>query len=391
MKKMLQLLALMAMALMLVTFACKKDKSLDKDPDGDKPPITGTNDGSKQNPYTVAEGIEKQGGADTLWIEGYIVGTVIASVASSDSVRFEVPFQRVTNVLIADNATETDFNNCIAVNLPSGSSLRSEVNLVDNPTNKGKKLAVRGKLRAYFGIAGCRDSKGTKDWFILDGNDGNGNTDSDFAGIDPEPTKSLAEPFEEFLAGTDVYMGKQKDSKGWRGKALQGTLQPDVRTYNNNNYVQFSAHRNSITTAIAQEMWLISPRLDLDKATNKTISFETAGGYFNDNTEFKLYVIDSENPTTANKVELTGWRLAKKSDLLAGQSYTPFIPSGNISLEGHTGVKRIAFCYKGTSGAGNSTTFQLDNFTFAGGVIQTFNVTPTALSFAQEGENKDIT
>jgi len=71
-------------------------------------------------------------------------------------------------VLIADNASETDFMNCVAVNLPFGTTLRAEVNLAANPGNLGKWLKVKGTLRTYFGIAGLRDFSGNPEDFELE-------------------------------------------------------------------------------------------------------------------------------------------------------------------------------------------------------------------------------
>jgi hypothetical protein len=210
---------------------------------------------------------------------------------------------------------------------------------------------------------------------------------------EPDPVTKLTEDFEGFAdGGGDMYFGKQTDAKGWKGYKIQGTLEPDVRyfTTTNNKYVQFSAHRTSITTQDVQEMWLVSPRIDISAATGKFVSFNTVGGYFNDNTIFEVYVLAGDNPATDTKTKLEGWRLASKSDLSSGASYTAFIPSGNIDLSAFSGIIRIAFYYKGTSGSGNSTTYQLDNFA-VGESFSVFTVAPQSLSFAKEGGEKTFT
>lgn len=206
-------------------------------------------------------------------------------------------------------------------------------------------------------------------------------------GNDPAPVVALNENFESFTTGTgDAYFGTQPDNKGWFGFKIQGTLEADLRTFSNNKYVQFSAHRSSISQATEQEFWLLSPRLDLTAATSKQLSFSTAGAFFNPNTVFEVYVIDGNTPTSP-KTKLEGWRLAVAADVSG--TYTPFIPSGIIDLSSYTGVKRIGFYYKGTSGTGNSTTYQLDNFIF--GDIPTLTVTPASLTFAHGGEVKTFT
>jgi PKD repeat protein len=129
--------------------------------------------GSKVNPYSVAQAIQLQNANPLVvgFVKGYIVGAVKAGVThvySSDDIDFVPPFSSQTNVLIAGNAGETDFMNCVAVNLPFDTTLRSEVNLVANPGNLGKWLNVKGTLRTYFGIAGLRNFSGNPEDFELE-------------------------------------------------------------------------------------------------------------------------------------------------------------------------------------------------------------------------------
>lgn len=306
---------------------------------------------------TVAQALLAQN-SEVKWVKGYIVGCVkngTTEFTGSEQALF-TGFDSSTNVFIADTENEKDYTKCLSVKLndttaPEG--LRSNINLVDHPGNKDKILRVKGTLRSMFtSLPGIRDIVDYK--FIA----------PPAVSTDPNPVTSLVEDFESFTSGTgSSYFSTQPDNKGWKGVGIQGTLQPDVRVYNGNKYVQFSAHRGSITTNDVQEFWLVSPRLDLTSATNKVLSFDMIGGYFNESTIYEVYILDSDNPTTANKTKLEGWKIPTSADL-NGQSYTPFISSGSIDLSGHTGVKRIGFYYKGKSGSGNSTTYQLDNFKF---------------------------
>ncbi|MDR1416873.1 MAG: choice-of-anchor J domain-containing protein [Prevotellaceae bacterium] len=197
-----------------------------------------------------------------------------------------------------------------------------------------------------------------------------GDTGGDTTGV-----STLSEDFESFTDGTgNAYMSKQPDSKGWKGLNTQGAsdkLEPDVRKYgeNENKFVQFSAHRNSITTAAAQEFWLISPSLNVDSAASKTFSFDVAAGYYNENTVFEVYIMDGDNPATASKEKLE-W--SRPSAIPPG-AYGAFASSGNVDISAYSGIRRIGFYYQGTSGSGNSTTYQLDNFVFGSSVA----VTPT--------------
>jgi uncharacterized protein YjdB len=57
--------------------------------------------------------------------------------------------------------------------------------------------------------------------------------------IPPLQCGDLSEDFESFTSGTGfAYMNTQSNSKGWTGINVQGTLQPDVREFGGNKYIQ---------------------------------------------------------------------------------------------------------------------------------------------------------
>ncbi|MDR0231654.1 MAG: DUF5689 domain-containing protein [Dysgonamonadaceae bacterium] len=137
----------------------------------DENQITSGTGETSDSPLSVSVAKSKQGEVNQLWAKGYIVGCVrngVSSVVSEADVIIGVTsgFDSQTNVLIADYPNETDYGNCIVVNLPAGTPLRSGVNLVNNPGNIGKILIVKGTLRSYFGLPGSRDNGGND--FILE-------------------------------------------------------------------------------------------------------------------------------------------------------------------------------------------------------------------------------
>lgn len=204
------------------------------------------------------------------------------------------------------------------------------------------------------------------------------------AADDPAGVAALSEDFESFAEGTgSAYMSAQPDSKGWKGLKVQGTLEPDVRLFSGNKYVHLSAHRNSITEREVQEFWLISPGLDVDAAATKSFSFDVAAGYYNAGTVFEVYALDGDNPATAGKEKLT-WR--EPVNIPSG-TYSAFASSGNVDLSAYSGVKHIGFYYKGSSGSGNSTTYQVDNFLFGSSASLTpvLKFTSTAMAPATVG------
>jgi hypothetical protein len=137
----------------------------------DPEPGTGTG-ASSDDPYSVAQGIANQGSSQQTWTKGYIVGAInngVSSITGPSDYKIGVTsgWDSPTNVIIADSPSETNIDKCIIVNLPAGKSLRSQVNLLDNPGNYKKTLTVKGVLRTYFGKAGLRDSAGETADFIL--------------------------------------------------------------------------------------------------------------------------------------------------------------------------------------------------------------------------------
>jgi uncharacterized protein YdeI (BOF family) len=128
------------------------------DASGDNSETPGTDNegqgaGTQASPYTVAQAISLNNPGTTAWVSGYIVGNVLDK--SYETASFTATDAVATNVLIADSADETDATKCIPVQLPSG-SVRSAINLKDNPGNLHKKVSLYGSLESYFGTAGLK-------------------------------------------------------------------------------------------------------------------------------------------------------------------------------------------------------------------------------------------
>lgn len=93
------------------------------------------------------------------WATGYIVGCVVTTetvfVANDNTSVFSAPFGLASNILLAASPDETDYSKCIALQLPSG-SVRSALNLMDNPGNQGREVTVYGYITKYLGLPGMR-------------------------------------------------------------------------------------------------------------------------------------------------------------------------------------------------------------------------------------------
>lgn len=109
--------------------------------------------GQDGDPYTVAEA-QWVASASAVWVEGYVVGTVKGSLTNGCS--FDAPFDVDSNILLADTFPCAP-EDCLPVELPSGSLYQYALNLVDNPSLLHGKRRVRGDLTSYFRTVGVRN------------------------------------------------------------------------------------------------------------------------------------------------------------------------------------------------------------------------------------------
>ena len=242
-----------------------------------EPPTPGTGEGSgtANDPYNVAAGIALQSEEPIAWVHGYIVGSVkygLSSVSGNNDINWSEPFDSSTNVVIADDASCNDIGQCVIVNLPAGKPLRTQVNLLDNPDNLGKHLAVKGKLRTYFGQAGLRDSGGTEDDFVLEG--GNSPT--------PPPTPQYIFS-ETFGNGQGDFVIKDVEI---------GQLNYVWSYLSNYSCMKANGYYQAPNTT---ESWLVSPQIDLSDVSAATLSFDHAVAFAS--AEGTLSVMISTNYT----------------------------------------------------------------------------------------------
>lgn len=293
----------------------------------------GNGTGTQADPYNIATAIQNQNANPYVvgWIKGFIVGSVksgVSSITSADDIHFTGPFTSATNVLLADNANETNYLNCVIVNLPAGKPLRTDVNLMDNPANLGKWLKVTGVLRSYFGVAGLRDSSGeAADFELENGGGGGGNS-------------IFLEDFNTNLGTFTGYSVSGDQVWGWGNfdggcAVMSGFVTP---------------------SSYANEDWLISPAISLAGQTGVTMNFREAINYITSINDLKVFISTNydgtSNPSTNGTwTELTGFTRA------AGNNWT-FVNSGDVSLAAYEGqTVRIAFKY--ISSASASSTWEI--------------------------------
>ena len=93
-----------------------------------------------------------------VWLSGYIVGYVNGTKLSSAT--FEAG-EKMTNILLADSPLETDYGNCIPVQLSTSSAankqVREALNLSTHPDNLRKKVCVLGDIVLYMSAIGMKN------------------------------------------------------------------------------------------------------------------------------------------------------------------------------------------------------------------------------------------
>ena len=154
-----------------------------KDDTPEPQPVDFEGDGSKENPYTVAD-LKKMNSAtypaEAAWVKGVIVGSAKSGSALHEGT--ETDADVASNIAIAATADATEF---VPVQLASGTDFRTNLNVVDNPTVIGKEVKLCGTITAYFSVTGLKNLTD----YVLEGGesiqgDANGDGVVDVADVD---------------------------------------------------------------------------------------------------------------------------------------------------------------------------------------------------------------
>lgn len=331
MKKIFQLLAVVMLGMALL-WSCEKDKpNINSGDDGKQTTDQGSGSGSETNPFTVAQILSNYSSSNNgKWVKGYIVGGVANTLSGSNGSAianpeteyvFGVSNIRPSAVLIADAATETDYNKVLVVELSVNSNnfseapqgFRDAVSLVANPGNLGKSLAVTGEYFRYFAVPAVRNI-----------------TDYKFQGDTVETP-----------AG-DVVLDETLLAAGSYDKFSAVSVSGDqVWTYSAQYGAMMSGFANE---SHANEDWFISPAMNLAGATSATLTFDHARGpassmsVSTDN--YTLWIstdYTSGDPNAASWTQLT--------IPTHGTAAWGFVSSGHIDLPQPAANTRFAFKY----------------------------------------------
>lgn len=102
----------------------------------------GTNDGTKERPYSIAQAIANQASGGDVWIKGFIVGHRV----SAESVIFSNE-GHAHNVVLGDSKDEKDGLSVVTIQL---NDVKAELNLQDNPEMYRAEVKIRGSLGELY-------------------------------------------------------------------------------------------------------------------------------------------------------------------------------------------------------------------------------------------------
>lgn len=292
--------------------------------------------GTQKDPYTVGEAIEIMNTDVNGWVTGYIVGAVAPEkneVKSNDDIEWGAPTTLDNTLVIGESADTRDFSRCLVVALPQGSAFRQMASLKNYPELLGSQVWVKGKLATFMGTNGITENSGSREEFKLSVITG---------GI-----TEFNEGFESGLPGDWTQVQVKGDKKWYQ------------TTFNDNGYAAMTGYKGTAPF----ESWLITPAIDIKSAVNRNFSFRTqVNGYGSGTTKFEVYVLNSDDPTTA-----TMHQLNPTIATAPASGYSDWAQSGDIDLsEFADGTYFIGFVYKATTD-GNYATWCVDDVQFGHG------------------------
>ncbi len=292
-------------------------------------------DGTEEKPYSVPQVIafnpqSTQEAVKTgVWVKGYIVGWADMSSTyyiNAETARFSAPATMKTNILVAPTASETDVTKCIGIQLPSG-SVRSALNLQDNPGNLGKEVMLKGDIMKYSGVAGLKNTSEYK----LDGG--------------PEPTPPT--PVDP-VSSIDENFSTGSLPAGWTSTKVSGDKEWYYTSFQSDTYAAMTGYKG---TNPPYDSWLITPPIDMSKVSNKKLSFRNqVNGYGSTTSIFEVYVMTSADPKTSTNTKLNATLATAPAS-----GYSGWVSSGDIDLAAFSGTVYIGFRYYATQDANYAT------------------------------------
>lgn len=160
----------------------------------------------------------------------------------------------------------------------------------------------------------------------------------------------LNETFEGYAA-YDVI-----NKNGWQSKDLKGTYNWQAKTYDSNLFAEVSSYKSTGDN----EIWLVSPQVDLAKISNPYLAFDICVR----NPAGELFSVWISKDFDGTNISSATWKeVSNKFSIPApSTSMSDFADAGMGSLNDFAGQKvYIAFKYVGNGTTGKTTTYRVDN------------------------------
>ncbi|MDE6558308.1 MAG: choice-of-anchor J domain-containing protein [Muribaculaceae bacterium] len=282
-------------------------------------------DGTWQNPLQAWQAHlgTTVNGRTSNWVCGYIVGYVNTDDGNKVVIGSAGAVQ--SNMVIAQYPYDEEewaekgytLDDCVSVQLPSGTATRTSLNLADNPGNLNKLVSLRGTTGSkYCGIYGVRAAN-----------------DFNFGAIgryEPPMDEIHGEYFCNFSASRDINFYLER---GWAAYMIKGGLTGWYYKENGGtSFMTISAYYGTATGG-PYENWLVSPSFNLDEAKEKTLSFSTQASTLAD-TSLEVYVMKSQNPQAFEEPVKLDCVIAEAP----ASGYSSWVSSGTIDLSEFSGT-----------------------------------------------------
>lgn len=318
--------------------------------DSGETPSEGTGKGTKDDPYDIAAAKSKQDGK-AYWVKAYIIGDVNGQVLA-EGAEFVKPFSSKTNILIAAAAGETNVDNCMPVQLPTG-DVRNALNLNENESNLGKEVLLYGTFEAYFRVAGVKNVSAAS----FDG----GTT---IIGKDPDATEEpkgnlvdkldTTNPVNEVsLDFSDAIVDTDYEKTGWVNFAEVGERLWQGKENSGEKCIQATAYGSTDASNVS---WFVSPAVTVSNMAVKKVTFDCAAAYYTAGATLEVFFLE-KNGTTLNQTAINVSNIPGQGS--TNYEFVKGLTGDLSSFEGKTGF--IGFKYTGNKSAGATGTYQLDN------------------------------
>ena len=302
--------------------------------------------GTQEDPYSIRGAALNQNGG-LAWVKAYIVGYIPLSTGDDgpsytiSDIVFSTDGAAASNIAIASAPNETNINNCMAVQLPSG-DVRSALNLADHPENIGKEVMLYGTMERYYGGSGVKGVTAA----ILDG--------QEIGTMPEEPGEAIfSADFSSSLSGfTSV---ATSGSLSWYND-YSSAMVTGFQDFNGDGQKENQA---GVT-------YLVSPSIDLSQITEAYISINMAINYERADINTNNAVLISKNYTgDANSATWT--QLTYNADGL-NSSFTFREKEMNIPAEFMGGNVTIALRHTCTDS--QSSTWEVKSLQVVEGVAE---------------------